>query len=223
MRLTPTLRSLFSFRREGSALPRKRYLLPGAVAILAGLWLLGFVMFVADTTTSVGTPVAVSSEGGVVVFTGVGGNRVWIGMDALTRGAGTRLLISGVNPEVDRAGIRELIDDPDELFECCVDLDYAARNTWENARETAAWAERYNFTTITLVTALFHEKRSLALLHYYMPDAEIISYHRTALGAGRGEIDPWSLNTLRILAWEYTKYETALARIRFAHLTGWEF
>ncbi len=222
MKLLSTLVSWFSFRREGSALPRKRYLLSGPVIALAGLWLLGFLLFAAETISTGPPQMEVPGRGGVVVFTGVGGNRLWIGMDALTRGAGDRLLITGVNPSVSRASIRDLIDDPDMLFECCVDLDYDARNTLENARQTAEWAASHNYSNITLVTARFHEKRSLALLRYYMPTANIVSYHRTILGAGRDEIDPFDVNALRILAWEYTKYEMALAQIRLARLTGWQ-
>ncbi len=215
---TPT-HNWFSFWREGSSLPRKRYLLPGIGGALFALWLVGFAFFVSDTFynyVSLSTP----SHGGIAVFTGAGGNRVWIGMDALNRGAGNRLLISGVNRDVDRGALRELVDDPNDLFECCVDLDYIAQNTWQNARETAAWAARNEFSNITLVTARYHEKRSLALLRHHMPGASIVSYHQTEMGTAVGEIDPLNFRTLRILAWEYTKYELALARIRIARLFG---
>lgn len=195
--------------------PRKRFVLTSMIMTIAGLWLLGFANFVAHYRAEPGAAIEDPATGGIVVFTGPRGNRVWFGMEALTAGRGERLLISGVNTDVTREQIRALVDDTDGLFDCCVDLDYVAKNTWQNARETAAWVEEHGYDELTLVTAPYHRQRSLVILHHFLPGAEIHVYQQVA---PTDRLSATSPNGLRILAWEYTKYELALARIRLAHL-----
>ena len=47
--------------------------------------------------------------------------------------------------EVRRAAIANLNPGQRRLFDCCVDLDYRARNTIGNAIETRRWAEMNGF------------------------------------------------------------------------------
>ena len=54
------------------------------------------------------------------------------------QGYANRLLITGVNERTSRDQIARLNPGQRRLFDCCVDLDYRARNTTANAIETSA-------------------------------------------------------------------------------------
>ena len=82
---------------------------------------------------------------GIVAMTG-GAQRIGDAIDLLAQGYAKRLLISGVNEKTSREEIARLNPGQRRLFDCCVDLDYRARNTIGNAIETRRWAERNRFS-----------------------------------------------------------------------------
>ena len=149
---------------------------------------------------------------GIVAMTG-GAQRIGDAIDLLAKGYAKRLLISGVNEKTSRDQIASLNPGQRRLFDCCVDLDYRARNTIGNAIETRRWAEANNFDAIIVVTSNYHMPRTLVELDHALPNMQKIPYPVAAT------IDPheWWRNpsTARILVSEYLKFLAVWVRIRF--------
>ncbi len=175
------------------------------IMVLAGvglLWASGLVVFIL-VLPQPSSGVAVPADG-VVVFTGAGA-RITAGMDLLNKGAGSRLLISGVNPEITRSSIQAMWTGETDLFECCVDLGLEARSTEGNAAEVRDWANTHGFTRLILVTSDYHMPRALLETRTNLADIEIAAYPVPSglLNANR---QPTSISALRKLAVEYSKY-----------------
>lgn len=130
----------------------------------------GFITF-AHKVDNLRPPLNVAKADGIVVWTGKGGGRLETGAELLRRNKGERLLISGVNARTSLNAIKELVILPDARAECCIDLDYEAKDTIGNAKETASWAKALGYEHIILVTSSYH-----------MPRAEI------EIGAAAGRI-----------------------------------
>ena len=142
----------------------------GFVALVGVLSLgVGFVVFANSVAKQGRLSGAVSVDAmpdadGIVVWTGPGGGRLQAGADLLAAGRGERLLISGVNGANSREDIAELLELPEELAGCCLDLDYAAIDTQSNARETWAWVDALGYEHIILVTSAYHMPRAQVAL-----------------------------------------------------------
>jgi uncharacterized SAM-binding protein YcdF (DUF218 family) len=139
----------------------------------------------------------------IVAMTG-GAQRIGDAIDLLAQGYAKRLLISGVNEKTSREEISRLNPGQRRLFDCCVDLDYRARNTIGNAIETRRWAERNHFAALIVVTSNYHMPRTLVELNHALPNMQKIPYPVAAT------IDPheWWHNpsTARVLFSEYVKF-----------------
>ena len=135
----------------------------------------GFIVF-AQKVDALTTPQNIPEADGIVVWTGKGGGRLDAAAQLLKDGKGERLLISGVNADVNSETVLNLLDLPEKTKACCIDLDYAAEDTIGNARETAAWAEAMGYEHILLVTSAYH-----------MPRAQ----SEIAVAAGRIRITPY--------------------------------
>ena len=194
-------------------------------ALLLALWLAGFAWFTREV--AVLSPPPAPKAVGIVVLTG-GGGRVAEGVKLLAAGAGKRLLVSGVHPEVtlsdllasaaaDGAPINE------QLAACCVALGYAAGSTEGNAREATDWVAGWKDPgkappSLLVVTANYHLPRALLEFHRALPRAELVPYPLARdIAAG-----PWwqSPDSARLLLTEYVKYTAALARATFDLLRG---
>jgi uncharacterized SAM-binding protein YcdF (DUF218 family) len=140
---------------------------------------------------------------GIVAMTG-GAQRIGDAIDLLAQGYAKRLLISGVNEKTSREEISRLNPGQRRLFDCCVDLDYRARNTIGNAIETRRWAERNHFAALIVVTSNYHMPRTLVELNHALTNMQKIPYPVAAT------IDPheWWHNpsTARVLFSEYVKF-----------------
>ena len=140
------------------------------LALAAGLALaVGFFVFAQKVTDEARTsatirPDALPRADGIVVWTGPGGGRLQAGADVLLADRGERLLISGVNGSNSREDVTRVLDIPDTLADCCLDLDYAAIDTASNARETWAWVEALGYEHIILVTSAYHMPRAQVAL-----------------------------------------------------------
>jgi uncharacterized SAM-binding protein YcdF (DUF218 family) len=149
---------------------------------------------------------------GIVAMTG-GAQRIGDAIDLLAQGYAKRLLISGVNEKTSRDQISRLNPGQRRLFDCCVDLDYRARNTIGNAIETRRWAEKNDFNAIIVVTSNYHMPRTLVELDHALPNLQKIAYPVAAT------IDPhdWWHNpsTARVLFSEYVKFLAVWLRTRF--------
>lgn len=170
----------------------------------------GFIAF-AQYVDRVSPPESLATADGIVVWTGKGGGRLQAGVDLLQSEKGERLLISGVHEDNGPAQISELTGLTTELAECCLDLDYAAKDTIGNARETASWAMALDYDHIILVTSAYH-----------MPRAQV----EIAATAGRIRISPYPVERADTRKWyksadrtkrlfqEYSKLLLAYARGR---------
>ena len=134
-------------------------------------WGMGFILFFTSLPIP---PTQKLNADAIVVLTG-GSGRLETGLTLLKEQAAPKLLISGVNPDVEIAELTALTGAEAKLFECCIDLDRTASNTQGNARETAAWAKGNGYKSILLVTADYHIQRARVLFRTVMPDIEILA------------------------------------------------
>lgn len=182
------------------------FLIIGTLSLLIG----GFIAF-AQHVDRIQPPENLPIADGIVVWTGKGGGRLQAGVDLLQSKKGERLLISGVHEDNGAAQISEVTGLTPELAACCLDLDYAAKDTIGNARETASWAKALDYDHIILVTSAYH-----------MPRAKV----EIASAAGRIRITPYPVERADTRKWyksgdraerllqEYSKLLLAYARGR---------
>ncbi len=149
------------------------------------LFIVGFVIF-AFKIEQISPPTSIPKADGIVVWTGKGGGRLETGADLLMQNKGERLLISGVNEKTSLEAIKDLLILSDEKSDCCIDLDYNAKDTIGNARETASWTRALGYEHIILVTSAYH-----------MPRAEI----EIGAAIGRVKITPYPVVSQNRLPW----------------------
>jgi uncharacterized SAM-binding protein YcdF (DUF218 family) len=183
-----------------------------SLGVLAGLVLFGgFLVFVYSLDRTERRPLARTD--GIVALTG-GSGRIGDAIDLLAQGYATRLLISGVNERTSREEIERLNPGQRRLFDCCVDLDYRARNTIGNAIETRRWTERNRFRSLIIVTSAYHMPRTLVELDHALPGVRKVPY---AVVTSTLDPDTWWSNptTARVLMSEYLKLLLVWTRTRF--------
>ncbi len=139
----------------------------------------------------------------IVALTG-GAQRIGDAIDLLGKGYGSRLLITGVNERTSLEEIARLNPGRQRVIECCVDLDYRARNTLGNAIETRRWMNENGFRSLIVVTSNYHMPRTLIELDHVLPEARKVPFPVVPESL---EIGSWwrSPSTARLLAWEYAK------------------
>ncbi len=186
------------------------FLFLGTLSLLLG----GFIAF-AQHVDRIQPPETLPAADGIVVWTGKGGGRLQAGVDLLQAEKGERLLISGVHQDNGAAQISNVTGLSAALAACCLDLDYAAKDTIGNARETASWAKALDYDHIILVTSAYH-----------MPRAKV----EIASAAGRIRITPYPVERADTRTWyksadrserllqEYSKLLLAYARGRDAQI-----
>lgn len=184
-------------------------LFAGLVVLLVGF--IGFLNFVNAIERAERRPG--TRADGIVALTG-GAQRISDAIDLLAQGYAGRLLISGVNERTSRAEIARLNPGQLRLFQCCVDLDYRARNTIGNAIETRRWAEQNSFKSLIIVTSNYHMPRTLVELDHALPDIRKVPYSviSPAIDPDSWWRDP---STARVLLSEYVKLLAVWARTRF--------
>ncbi len=177
----------------------------GAVLLISG-----FLLFVAYISTAK-PPTVLPKVDGIVVLTGADGSRLLVGAELLQTGHGERLLISGVNRAIKPAQIQGLLKMQEGQFSCCVDLDYEAENTYDNAHETANWAKALGFEKILLVTSAYHMPRAKMEIAAVMDDVEIVAY---PVKTERPDNAPWwgGWKKAKLLVREYGKLLVSYAR-----------
>jgi uncharacterized SAM-binding protein YcdF (DUF218 family) len=187
-----------------------------SLAVLA--FLAGFVMFA--NTVAHGMPPDEAHADGIVVLTG-GRLRLAEAAKLLSSGHGRRLLISGVNSHTSRDDLKRMSGLSAPLFDCCVDIGYAAHDTMGNADETRNWAATRRFGKLIIVTSSYHMPRSLSELGRVMPNVDLIPYPVVTQDL---RLDCWWCHaaTLRVLFTEYIKYLPAAARSGVARLVHWD-
>jgi uncharacterized SAM-binding protein YcdF (DUF218 family) len=181
-----------------------------AVALLG----LGFVLFAAVVTRPPAP--ADGHADGIVVLTGES-RRIKEGARLLKEGRAERMLISGVFRRTGKKALMRISGLPEQKFDCCVDIGYAALDTAGNADEARAWATERRYTTLIVVTASYHMPRSLAELSLAMPHARLIPHPTATRGFPQRR---WWLNLslTRLLLSEYLKFLPAAAHLTVARL-----
>ncbi len=147
---------------------KKTGLFLGALILL---WALGFAAY---CITSISRAVEDTNQtsDAIVVLTG-GKMRIPDGLGLFASGRSPVLYITGINKEVRRAEILAQWEGATPLPSCCIELDFNATTTTENAQETEIWLRKKNFTSIRLVTGNYHMNRALMEFRHALPDVEI--------------------------------------------------
>ncbi len=181
----------------------------GALALFSGF--LGFVSALDQAERA-----NAQQAEGIVALTG-GAERIGDAIELLAAGLGRRLLITGVNEQTGREEIARLNPSQRHWIDCCVDLDYRARNTIGNAIETRRWMRRNRFETVTVVTANYHMPRTLVEFRHALGDTGEVVPHAVVPGGldvGRWWAEP---GTARLVGGEYLKFLAAWVRTRFEY------
>jgi uncharacterized SAM-binding protein YcdF (DUF218 family) len=180
------------------------------------LLIIGFLLFAGSLEREHRDPQR--SADGIAVLTG-GVSRIDEAMKLLARHKAKRLLITGVNRTTTTEELKQLSSQGDQYFSCCVDIDYEARNTIDNATETSQWVAKNHYTSVIVVTSNYHMPRALAELERVMPEVTLIPY---AVVDNNVHLDHWWTysGTTRLLFSEYVKYLLALGRLGATHFVG---
>ena len=186
----------------------RRLLQLAAVAIV--LYAIGFCVFAAMLDRS--SPPSVRKADAIVALTG-GEGRIAEAYRLLTDGKGSRLLITGVHPEVTSASLKHLLPANADKFDCCVDIGHQAEDTIGNASETAVWVESHHYRSIVLVTSNYHMPRAKLELQRAMPTVTITSF---PVVQDTLHLDGWwdFPGTTKLLVSEYSKYLLTLMHAR---------
>ena len=194
---------------SGFAASLARGLLGGlalAAVVIAG----GFVVF-AMTLARQEPSLNVMAEG-IVAFTG-GSDRVIDAAAILARGQAQRLLITGVHRTTRSSVLARLLPVSREMFNCCVDLGYEAKDTAGNARETRLWAQAHHLTrSLIVVTSNYHMPRALLELSAVLPGVDLYPF---PVVSEHVDVSDWAKDprVARLVGGEYVKYLRALIRI----------
>lgn len=183
------------------------------------LFLGGFGVFVASLDRSEKDPARPADA--IVALTG-GQGRIEDALELLARGFGGRLLITGVNEKTSREAIKRLTPALRSFVECCVDLDYGARNTVGNAAAIRRWVRENGFRSLIVVTSNYHLPRTLAELDDALPGVAKVPH--AVIGARPGEDWDTSFARGRVILSEYVKFLAVSVRTRAANwfVSGWQ-
>ncbi|MDO1557909.1 YdcF family protein [Brevundimonas sp. 2R-24] len=187
-----------------------------AIGIVILLWAAGLLAFAGRVQTLADTAEPVLAADGIVALTGASEARINTAMDLLGQGKARRLLVSGVNREVRREELREVLPGSNRLYDCCVDLGFEAETTVGNAQEVAAWTRAKSFHSVIVVTSDYHMPRALLEIRGAAPGLTLTPY---AVRTESLDENWWrSGKGLRIMALEYCKYLAVLGREGLASL-----
>ncbi|MAU57727.1 MAG: hypothetical protein CBB88_06590 [Rhizobiales bacterium TMED28] len=153
-----------------------------------------------------------SNIDGIVVFTG-GENRVKTAVELLSVGIANHLFISGVNPGTNKYNISKQMLSDFNLIDCCIDLGRNAKNTFENALETANWIEENEYKKIIIVTSDYHMKRSLHIIKNFSKSTNFFPHH--VQSKILNDMNITKFEKLRIVLLEYSKYLYTRLRLLF--------
>ena len=177
------------------------------------LWSAALAWFV--HTMPAQNDVADTRVGALVVLTG-GEDRVEYGLTMLADGMAPVLFISGVGAKATEeemlsshatANVRE------RIYEAGAEiiLDHEAKSTVSNADQAANFIRKRGITTIRLITANYHMKRSMREFRNAIPEITILADPVFPSGFRR---DEWwqHENTRRLVFSEFHKYFAVLLR-----------
>ena len=177
---------------------------------------LGFIMFASVVTRP--PALADPRADGIVVLTGES-RRIAEGARLLKEGRAERMLISGVYRHTGKRALMKISGLPEQKFDCCVDVGYAALDTAGNANEARSWATERRYASLIVVTASYHMPRSLAELSLALPSARLIPH---PIMPKDFPVRHWwlSASVTRKLLSEYIKFLPTAAHLTVARVLG---
>lgn len=183
----------------------------GTLVLALALWYAGLIWFVDSMPRQPlsGRQLERQTDA-IVVLTG-GSGRLAVGLDLLAQGRARALLISGVHKDVALPDLQRIVPDFPARLADRITLGYRASNTSGNAAETAAWMRARGFSSLRLVTANYHLRRSLLELRRALPEVTIVPHPVMPEGLS---LDAWwrDAESARLILAEYHKYLLALGR-----------
>ena len=184
-----------------------RLLFDGAILLLVML-IIGFIVFANGVDRERSEP---APADGITVLTG-GVSRIDEAMRLLAGGKAKRVLITGVDRGTTKEQLKMLASQGDQYFSCCVDVDKEARNTIDNATETAQWVALHGYSSVIVVTSNYHMPRARAELARAIPGVTLIPY---SVVDNNVQVERWWYfpGTTKLLLSEYLKYLPALGRL----------
>ena len=135
---------------------------------------------------------------GIVVLTG-DQYRIAKGIALLKNYPDKKLLISGVNKNINTIDIMKEFPNNKNFFQCCIDIGKDAKNTFENIIETFEWMKSNEFNSIIIVTSDYHVPRVKLEINRFIDNQQIFY---EAVKTGEGE----SILRLKKITLEYIKY-----------------
>lgn len=192
-----------------------------AFGAAVGLFLLGFVIFA--NQVQMPEKLATPPADGIIALTG-GEKRIAHALELMASGKAKRVLITGVHPSTSKRLLKRLLPQKARLFECCIDLDYMARDTIGNARAAQSWVQVQDYRSLIIVTSSYHMPRSLIELRAVLPGIELQPH---PVPARDFHADRWWSypGTFKLLASEYLKLFPSMARFctkRLGFMLGFE-
>ncbi len=179
--------------------------------ILGALLIGGFFKFADESVKSQKHADNLSADG-IVSLTGGSRNRLTEAVKLLERGAGKKLLISGVFKGATAEELRQVSGGSRQIYDCCVDIGRKAHDTIGNAVEIEEWVKKNNYKSIILVTDSYHMPRSKLEASNKIKNLKIIPY---PVRVAPYDDPNWWENekVLRGLINEYSKFRMAQLRI----------
>lgn len=180
------------------------------VGLLVAAWAAGLLWFASTIPQAVADPATHTDA--IVALTG-GAERIETGVQLLSDGMAERLFVSGAGEQVRTADILGRATPINPELAANVTIGKAAVDTPGNALETAEWVRSQNMSSIRLVTAAYHMRRSLLEFHAVLPEVKIVPH---AVFPPRVKRDWWRWpGTASLIAREYTKFVLTWARQSF--------
>lgn len=135
------------------------------------LWCSGFLWFSTNAVTTDQMTATIPTADAIIVLTGDKG-RIDEGFYLFATKRAPNMFISGVNRDVTVDALKNRWEGV-PLPVCCLDIGYAAENTWGNAIESEQWIRQNKISTVFLVTSDYHMPRARLEFSFLLPDIKI--------------------------------------------------
>ena len=167
--------------------------------IIASICVLNIYFFLQEVKkVEFNTATNINKIDGIVVLTG-DQYRIAKGIELLKNYPDKKLLISGVNKNINAIDIMKKFPNNKNFFECCIAIGKDAKNTFENIIETFKWMKSNEFTSIIIVTSDYHVPRVKLEINRFIDNQEI--FYEVVKN---DETD--SIQRLKKITLEYIKY-----------------
>lgn len=191
----------------------------GLFIITFVMWLGGLVWFIDDMPQ--GSPAPQTKTKAIVVLTG-GNNRISEGLRLLSQKKSPTLMISGVQKGTPLQAVIKASGYQGAVNHRRIALDYNSTTTVENARNVAKWCRQKKISSIRLVTANYHMKRTLIEFNHSLKNVKIIPHAVNPLDSSRNS---WckDYKVFCLYMNEYHKYLGALIRMNVQYFYEKEY